>query len=103
METGVLIAGEQVQQGAFHTAQAFEVSQPGRVNVDAADALPLGLQIAYYRLGAIEPFGAATQAAAHVKVLEDVLPRRHAASPASVGLAGLIRNWACTRVASSSM
>lgn len=71
MEAGVLVAGEQVHQSARHTGQALEVAQAGRVDVDAAQAFPLGLDVADPRGGVVEAPGAAAQAAAHMEVLQD--------------------------------
>ncbi|MCY1369374.1 hypothetical protein D9M69_564100 [compost metagenome] len=78
METDVLVAGEQVHQGARNARQAFEVAQPSRIHVDAAQAFPVGLDVADAWLGVVEALGTAAQAAAHVEVFEDSL-ERHAA------------------------
>jgi hypothetical protein len=70
MEADVLIAGEQIQQRTFDPTQALEVGQPSRINVDAANALPLRLDIAHDGLGFVEAFGAPTEAAAEMKVFK---------------------------------
>ncbi|MGV8546513.1 hypothetical protein ACV35P_32525, partial [Pseudomonas aeruginosa] len=46
MEADVLVAGEQVQQGARDAGQALEVAEAGRVHVDATKAFPMGLDVA---------------------------------------------------------
>ncbi|MNR66166.1 hypothetical protein D3C85_1895250 [compost metagenome] len=54
----------------MHAGQALEVAQACRVDIDAAEAAPLGLLVADYRLGAVEALGAAAEAAAEVEVRE---------------------------------
>jgi hypothetical protein len=43
VKAGVLVAGEQIHQGAGHAGQLLEVAQAGRINVDAAQAFPARL------------------------------------------------------------
>ncbi len=73
MEADVLVAGEQVQQGARDAGQALEVAQSGRVHVDPAEADPFGLDVADPRARPVETGGTAAQAAAEVEVVESAL------------------------------
>lgn len=73
MEPHVLVAGEEVQQGARDTGQALEVAQSGRVHVDPAEADPFGLDVADPRARPVETGGTAAQAAAEVEVVESAL------------------------------
>lgn len=73
VEPHVLVACEEVQQGARDAGQALEVAQSGRVHVDPAEADPFGLDIADPRTRPVEAGGAAAQAAAEVEVVEGAL------------------------------
>src|SRR5690606_14769910 len=70
MEAGVLVPGEQVHEGSGHSRPTLEVTQASRVNIDPAQAPPVGLDIADHRLAEIESLGAAAEAAAEMEVFE---------------------------------
>lgn len=73
VEPHVLVAGEQVEQGARDAGQALEVAQSGRVHVDATEAFPPGFDVADPRTRPVEACGAAAEAAAEVEVVEGAL------------------------------
>ena len=70
MEAYVLVAGEQVKLGARHTCQLTEVVQRALIYVDTTDTLPLSLDVANARLGAVETLGATAKAAAEMEVVQ---------------------------------
>ncbi len=80
MEPHVLVAGEEVQQGARDAGQALEIAQSGWVHVYAAEADPFGLDVADPRPRPVEALGAAAQAAAEVEVVEGALDDHAAGS-----------------------
>ncbi len=59
MEPHVLVAGEEVQQGARDTSQSLEVAQAGWVHVDPAEADPFGLDVADPRTRPVKTGGTA--------------------------------------------
>ncbi|SQC69412.1 Uncharacterised protein [Pseudomonas aeruginosa] len=73
MEADVLVAGEQVQLGAWYASQFGEIAQDARIDVDATETFPVRFDIADARARAVEALGAAAQAAAEVEVVEGAL------------------------------
>lgn len=87
MEGAVLLAVEQVKNGAGHTGQAPEVSDAGLVNVDAADASETRLQVTHARAGPIEASGTAAETTEEVEVFDFFGDHRcaHEKSPRGAG------------------
>jgi hypothetical protein len=68
MEGRVLLSVEQIEHGARHAGEFFEVADRGRADVDATDAAERRLHVADACGAAIEPARPAAEAAKQVKV-----------------------------------
>ncbi|MCY1361513.1 hypothetical protein D9M69_481810 [compost metagenome] len=76
IEGDVLLAGEQVEQGALGAGELLEVGQACGVDINPADAAPIRLHVAHHRVAVVETSRPGPQAAAESEMLEHALKHR---------------------------